>query len=90
MSIGCGGVAVGIEESGVCGWSGGGDAGEGGEGGGKGGDDIDDLKDPKLRFGEEIFKAELGGAANGNGLGDAVENEVCLVSGFSVNAGNPF
>ncbi len=48
------------------------------------------MKDPKLRFGEEIFKAELGGAADGNGLGDALENEGCLVPGFSVDAGNPF
>ena len=46
--------------------------------------------DPKLRFGEEIFEAELGGAADGNGLGDALENEVCLVPGFSVDAGNLF
>jgi len=46
--------------------------------------------DPKLRLGEEIFEAELGGAADGNGLGDALENEVCLVPGFSVDAGNLF
>ncbi len=46
--------------------------------------------DPKLWFGEEIFEAELGGAADGNGLGDALENEVCLVPGFSVNASNLF
>ena len=46
--------------------------------------------DPQLWLGKEIFEAELGGAADGNGLGDALENEVCLVSGFSVNAGNPF
>ena len=46
--------------------------------------------DPKLRFGEEIFEAELGGAADGNGLGDALENYICLVPGFSVDAGNLF
>ena len=35
--------------------------------------------DPNLRFGEEIFKAELGGATDGDGLGDTLENEVCFV-----------
>ena len=46
--------------------------------------------DPKLRFGEEIFEAELGGATDGDGLGDALENEICLVPRFSVNTGNLF
>jgi len=52
--------------------------------------DWNSTSDPKLRFGEEIFEAELGGAADGNGLGDALENEICLVPRFSVNAGNLF
>ena len=46
--------------------------------------------DPKLRFGEEVFEAELGGATDGDGLGDSLENEICLVPGFSVDAGNLF
>lgn len=35
--------------------------------------------DPELRFGQGAFEAQLSGAADGNGLGDALESEVGLV-----------
>jgi len=46
--------------------------------------------DPKLRFGEEVFKSELGGAADWDFIFYALQDEVGLISGFSFDTGNLF